>query len=160
MNTQDFIASERARLQSLFDQFNRDGSWMEMREEHYDPLRFGLIDSYIVTRVAPHFDAQGNITKTDFWLLFKSAGYDEGWQYSHTIKVVEWSQDDTYLLDLTDDRGRKYHIELIMDSTEPREVAAWKRWQQYRADNAERFAVIDAQILEEHTKMAEDWNAA
>jgi hypothetical protein len=157
MNTQDFIASEKARLQSLFAQFNRDGSWMEMREAHYEPLRFGLIDSYTITRVAPHFDAQGNITKTDFWLLFKSAGYDEGFQYSHTIKVVDWSQDDTYLIDLTDDRGRGYHIELIMDATEWEEVAAWKRWQLYKAENRDRFAEIDAQLLAEHTVMAEVW---
>ena len=156
----DFIAEQKAKLQALFGPFNERGSWMVLTEGSMEPIRFGLIDSYIVTRVAPHFDAQGNITRTDFWLLFKSAGYDEGWQYSHTIKVVEWSQDDTYLLDMTDDRGRKYHIELIMDSTEPREVDAWKRWQQYRADNADRFAQIDAQVLEEHTKMAEDWDAA
>lgn len=157
MNTHDFIAAEKARLQALFDAFNADGSWMEMREGHYEPLRFGLIDGYTVTRVAPHFNAQGNVTKVDFWLLFKSAGYDESWQYSHTIKVVDWSQDDTYLLDLTDDRGRRYHIELIMDATEPADIAAWRRWQRYRSENADRFAAIDAQILAEHTAMAEGW---
>lgn len=158
MSISDYIAAEKQKIQSLFDQFNRDGSFMVMREAHYEPLNFGLIDSYTVTRVAPHFDSTGNITKTDFWLLWKSVGYNNGFQYSHTIKVVDWSQDDTYLLDLTDDRGRKYHIELIMDSTEPEEVAAWKRWQRYRSDNALMFEGIDSQILEEHTRMAEEWN--
>ena len=92
----EFIASERARLQALFDEFNRDGSIMVMREDHDAPLPLGLVDSYTVTRVAPKFDAAGNVTTTDFWLMFKSVGYNNGYQYTHTIKVVGWSQDDTY----------------------------------------------------------------
>ena len=97
MSMRDYIASEKARLQKLFDEFNEKGSRMEMREGSDDPLEFGLIDGYTVTRVAPHFDASGSVTRTDFWLLFKSAGYNNGWQYAHTIKVIDWNQDDAYL---------------------------------------------------------------
>ncbi len=155
----DFIATEKARLQKLFDAFNENGSWMEMREGKDDPLEFGLIDSYTVPRVAPHFDAAGNITKTDFWLLFKSAGYNNGWQYTHTIKVIDWSQDDTYLLDLTDDRGRRYHMELLFPTLDLALSADWKYWQEYKAENKVMFERIDAQLLEEHTKIAEAWDA-
>ena len=157
MTLKDFIASERARLQSLFEQFNRDGSWMEVREPGYEPLTLGLVDSYTVTRVAPHFDAEGNVTKTDFWLIWKSVGYNNGFQYTHTIKVVDWSQDDTYLIDLTDDRGRVHHVELIMDVTEHDYVVSWGKWQRYKAENREMFGQIDAQLLAEHTAMAEGW---
>jgi hypothetical protein len=115
---QEFIAQEKARLQSLFEEFNRDGSFIVMREGRGEPLPLGLVDSYTVTRVAPHFDAAGNTTKTDFWVMWKSVGYDNGYQYTHTIKVVEWSREDTYEIDLADDLGRRYHIELIMDATE------------------------------------------
>jgi len=154
---QEFIASEKARLQALFDEFNRDGSWMVMREGHDTPLPFGLVDGYTVTRVAPHFDAAGNVTKTDFWVMWKSVGYDDGYQYTHTIKVAEWSRDDTYELDLTDDLGRRYHIELIMDATEHDYVLDWRKWQSYKAENAAEFEIIDAQLFGEHTKIAETW---
>ena len=153
----EFIASEKTRLQVLFDEFNRDGSIMVMREDHDAPLPFGLVDSYTVTRVAPHFDAQGNITKTDFWMMFKSVGYDNGYQYTHTIKVVACGQEDTYELDLTDDLGRRYHIELIMDVTEHDDVVDWRAWQSYKAANAAEFEIIDAQMLAEHTAIAEGW---
>lgn len=153
----DFIASEKERLQALFDEFNKEGSLMVMREGHDTPLPFGLIDSYTVTRVAPHFNATGNVTKTDFWLMFKSVGYNNGYQYTHTIKVVSLSQDDTYLIDITDDRDRRYHVELIMDATEHDYVVAWRKWQRYKTENAAEFEIIDAQLLDEHTKIAEAW---
>jgi len=156
----DFIASEKEKLQALFAEFNKDGSIMVMREGRDTPLPFGLIDSYTVTRIAPHFDAAGNVTTTDFWLMFKSVGYNNAYQYTHTIKVVGWSQDDTYLIDLIDDRGRRYHVELIMDATEHDYVVAWRKWQRYKAENAAEFAVIDAQILDEHIRIAEEWYAA
>jgi hypothetical protein len=157
MSITDFIATEKARLQSLFDEFNRDGSLMIIREACDTPLEFGLVDSYTVTRVAPHFDAAGSVAKVEFWLLFKSVGYNNGYQYSHTIKVVDWSQDDTYLIDLTDDRGRCYHVELIMDATEHDYVVSWAKWQSYRRENSAMFETIDAQILAEHIEMAEGW---
>ncbi len=155
-----FITDEKAKLQALFDEFNRDGSLMILREGHDTPLPFGLIDSYTVTRVAPHFDAGGNVTKTDFWLMFKSVGYNNGFQFTHTIKVVDWSREDTYELDFTDDLDRRYHIELIMDATEHDYVVAWGKWQWYRAENKSEFDAIDAQLLEEHTKIAEAWDNA
>lgn len=155
-----FIASEKQRLQALFDEFNKEGSIMVMHEGHDTPLPFGLIDSYTLTRIAPHFDAAGNVTTTDFWLMFRSVGYNNGYQYAHTIKVVGWSQDDTYLIDLADDRNRRYHIELIMDATEHDYVVAWRKWQSYKAENAAEFEIIDAQILEEHIRIAEEWDAA
>lgn len=157
---QDFIANEKTKIQSLFDEFNRNGSVMVMREGSDTPLPFGLIDSYTVTRIAPHFDGAGRVTKTDFWLMFKSVGYNNDYQYTHTIKVVDWSQDDTYLIDLTDDRGRRYHVELIMDVSEHDYVVAWRQWQRYKSENATEFGIIDAQILEEHIRIAEEWDAA
>ncbi len=121
------------------------------------PLPLGLVDSYTVTRVAPHFDATGNVTKTDFWVMWKSVGYDNGYQYTHTIKVVDRGSEDSYELDLTDDLGRRYHIELIMDATERDYVLDWRKWQRYKAENAAEFEIIDAQLLDEHTKIAEAW---
>jgi hypothetical protein len=153
----EFIAQERAKLQALFDEFNRGGSFILLREGHGEPLPLGLVDSYTVSRVAPHFDAAGGVTKTDFWVMWKSVGYDNGYQYTHTIKVVEWSREDTYEIDLTDDLGRRYHIELIMDATEHDYVLDWRKWQRYKTENAAEFEIVDAQLLEEHTKIAESW---
>lgn len=156
----EFITEEKSKLQALFEEFNQDGSLVVMREGNDTPLPFGLIDSYTVTRVAPHFDAAGNVIKTDFWVMFKSVGYNNGFQYTHTIKVVEYGREDTFELDLADDRGRRYHIELIMDATEHNYVVAWGTWQRYKAENRSEFDAIDAQLLEEHTKLAEEWDNA
>lgn len=64
--------------------------------------------------------------------MFRWVGYNNGWEYTHTIKAVDWGQEDTYELDLRDDLGRKYHIELIMDVAEHDYVVAWQKWQHYK----------------------------
>ncbi|GAB6094021.1 hypothetical protein JCM14469_02730 [Desulfatiferula olefinivorans] len=153
----EFIEKEKARLQALFEPFNTGGSWMTLAEKGRTPVRVGLVDGFTVTRVAPHFDAGGEVTRVDFWLLLRMLGYDEGFQHAHTIKVVSWSQDDAYLLDLLDDRDRGFHIELIFPDQEPNETADWKRWRDYKAGNRDRFERIDAELLAEHTRIAEEW---
>ena len=153
----EYIAHEKARLQALFNQFNQDGSWISVADEGSEPIRLGLFDSYTVTRVAPHFNAAGTVKHVNFWLYFKSAGYDQGFQYAHTIKVVSWSQDDTYELNLVGDRRRRFHIELIIPGMYPELEADWKYWQDYKAKNQERFERVDEDLLEEHIEIAEGW---
>ncbi len=153
----EFIDKEKARLQALFEPFNEGGSWMTLLESGREPVRMGLVDSYKVTRVAPHFDAQGEVKRVDFWLLFKAVGYDEGFQHAHTVKVVRWSQEDSYLIDLTDDRGRRFHVELVFPDQEPDLAADWRRWRRYKSENRDRFERIDADLLAEHVRIAEEW---
>jgi len=50
-----------SRLQALFEPFNEGGSWMALIESGREPVRLGLIDGYTVTRVAPQFDAGGEL---------------------------------------------------------------------------------------------------
>lgn len=153
----DFIEKEKNRLQALFEPFNAGGSWMTLAENNYKTVRLGLVDGFTVTRVAPHFSSAGEITHVDFWLLIKMVGYHEGFQHAHTIKVISWSQEDSYLLDLTDDRGRRFHIELIFPELERNLAADWKTWTGYKAKNHERFESIDADIFSEHLAIAEEW---
>ncbi len=120
-------------------------------------LRLGIVDRFIVTRVAPQFDAGGNVTRVDFWLLFRLPGYQEESRHAHDIKVVSWSQDDTNLLNLIDDRGRRFHIKLISPDLDPDDAADWKYWQDYRAKNLNRFKKIDPEVLDEHIYIAENW---
>jgi hypothetical protein len=120
-------------------------------------VRLGIVDSYTIIRVAPHFDAEGEVKRVDFWLLFKTVGYDEGFQHAHTVKVVGWSQGDTYLLDLVDDRNRKYHIELIFPDQEPELASDWSSWRRYKMRNRDRFSLIDADLMTEHRQIAEEW---
>jgi hypothetical protein len=140
----EFIEKEKARLQALI-------------EPGREPVRLELIDSYTLTRVAPHFDAGGELKRVDFWLLFKAVGYDEGFQHAHTVKVVRWSQEDTYLIDLTDDRGWRFHVELVFPDQEPDLAADWRRWRWYKSENRDRFERIDADLLAEHVRIAEEW---
>ena len=113
----ELVNQEKTQLQALFDPFNQRGSWMTLAEGREQPMRLGIMEGYTVTRVAPQFDTRGNVTHVEFWLFHKALGYHEGFQHAHTIKVVRWSQEDTYLLDLVDDRDRRFHIELIFPGT-------------------------------------------
>jgi len=61
------------------------------------------------------------------------------------------------LVDLIDDRDRRFHIELIFPDQEPDQAADWKHWSGYKAKNRERFERIDAELLTEHTRIAEEW---
>jgi len=153
----EFIEKEKSKLQDLFVPFNDGGSWMSLVEPGQDSVRLGIVDSYTVIRVAPHFDAEGEVKRVDFWLLFKTVGYDEGFQHAHTVKVVGWSQKDTYLLDLVDDRNRKYHIELIFPDYEPDLASDWTHWRRYKMRNRDRFSLIDADLMSEHRQIAEEW---
>ena len=120
-------------------------------------IRLGLVDSFIVTRVAPKFDAAGNHTGTDFWLLWKAVGYDQGARHRHTVKVVRWWQDDVYMIDFVDTYDRHHHAEYPMEQTEPNEIRDLKIWHDYKKANAAHFAEIDAGVLEEHIRIAEEW---
>ena len=172
---QEFIQQEKARLQEEFRLFNERGSYVTVYNEDVR-TKFALAerqgrsadgqrlfrdvaDSFLVTRVAPRFDAQGKVTHTDFWLLWKVLGYDQGFQHSHTIKVVRWWRDggDWAEMDLVDDVGRRHHIELIEPTCEAAYAVDWNRWQAYRRENRDRFEKMDAQIFAEHVRIAEEW---
>ena len=72
-------------------------------------------------------------------------------------KVIRWSQEDTYLIELTDDRGRRFHIELIFPDQEPDLASDWRSWRRYKSENRDRFERIDADLLTEHVRIAEEW---
>ncbi len=73
------------------------------------------------------------------------------------ILVIRRSQDETYIIDLTDDRGRRFHVELVFPDQEPDLAADWKRWRRYKAENRDRFERIDTDLLAEHVQIAEEW---
>ena len=154
------IEQERAKLQAILDKVHENGSYMRLEAPGDDAVDFGLIDGYRVTRVAPVFSTDGKLTRVDFWLFWRSCGYDQGFQYAHTIKVVSWRQEDSFLLDLVDDRGERFHIEGLVPPEEAIYVAEWARWRKYKAENAERFAEIDAALLAEHVRIADGWEGS
>jgi hypothetical protein len=154
----EFIEREKARLQEVFRIFNERGALMALLDGKGETeVRLGLVDSFLVTRVAPKFDAGGNHTGSDFWLLWKAVGYHEGFQHAHTVKVLKWWRDDGYMLDFVDDRDRRHHAEYPMDCADPEAVRDWRAWQRFKAANAAMFAAIDAELLEEHAMIAEEW---
>lgn len=155
----DQVEQERSRLQAMLDRAHAEGSYLRLMAKGDDAVDFGLVDSYLVTRVAPVFSANGDTRKVDFWLFWKNAGYDLGFQYAHTIKVVAWKQDDPWEIDLVDDQGERFHVEGLVPPEEPVYVAEWARWQKYKAGDLERFAEIDAALLDEHLRIAEEWEA-
>ncbi|MXY96446.1 MAG: hypothetical protein F4Z29_01555 [Gemmatimonadetes bacterium] len=150
--------SEKAKLQSLFDPFNAKGSWITIHNPGSDPVNLGLVDSYTVTRVLSQGDGSSNTNRTEFWLLFKSVGYHESFHYSHTIKVVDLHQDDGWNMDLTDDRQRVFHIDMIFPEFDLDQHEQWMRWKGYRKEREDFFELVDKDILATHTLMARKWS--
>jgi hypothetical protein len=158
----EFIEQEKMRIQGLLRLYNERGSRMAVFGEDGKRIFGELVDSFVVMRIAPHFDAEGKHTHSDFWLLWKSAGYNNGWQYAHTVKIMkvrvrETLEDCWLIADLTDDRSRRFHVELIEPISEPDYARDWRDWQKYKVESAEMFARIDAELLEEHRQIAEEW---
>ena len=139
--------ASRQRLQALFDEFNSGGSTVVMHDDGPDPSRMFVQDSYTVTRV------DGEV----FWLMFRPVGYQDDWHHTHTIKVLSWSQADGYELDLFDDLGRRFHVELIFSELDPGPAETWAKWKAYRRRNRKMFAEVDATLLDRHMRLAEDW---
>ena len=163
--------SDIARYQAMFDQFNEQGCTSTLYQDAASPLLLpfsersaadharyhelqratlplGLWDSRIVTRAEPHV----------FWVMHKSCGYNNGWQYTHTSKIAHWSWYEPYILDLIDHMGRCIRItRLIPSRANEKLIAAWERWQRYRKRKRKMFERIDAAFLKEHTAFAENW---
>ncbi len=158
MNEKDLVRREKDRLQKYFDPFNEKGSTLSIKMPgDREPLVLGIYDSYIVTRVVPFLNKKnGEIARTVFWLFFKSLGYDAGFQYCHTKKMVGLTQEDSYELDLKDDGGIEYHIELIFPELEPELAMAWLDWKEYKKDRHAWFAEADPQIKERHLQIARE----
>ena len=91
----EFIEQERERLQGLLRLFNERGSRLAFFGEDGKHVFGDLVDSFTVTRIAPHFDPQGKHTRSEFWVMWKSLGYNNGWQYAHTSKIVKVAVEDT-----------------------------------------------------------------
>ncbi len=164
------ISEEKARIQRWFCRFNERGCRLQVRERGGAAFIDTIVAEWIVTRVAPHFDTAGKITRVDFWVLWKELGYPEDRRCCHTIKVVEVDVEDTIsaevdgqsvdawlIVELTDSFGRIHHVEMIGPITEPAHAASWRRWTKYRNENPELFERVDASILEEHLRLAEEW---
>lgn len=167
---ENIIAEEKARIQRQLHWFNERGCRLLIRERGGETFIDTITAELTVTRIAPNFDASGKIIRTDFWLLWKELGYQEGFNYSHTIKVVNVSVDDTLtaqsagaeinawlIVELTDDLDRIYKLEMIEPVSEPAHAKQWEAWLAFRKNNRDLFQRIDSEILAEHIKIAEDW---
>jgi hypothetical protein len=165
MDVKELIESERKWLQDQLDKFLEIGCFMAVyplidgRHESREPLFRTTISGMKALRVAPHFDAAGNHTGSTFWVFWNGLGYDEGFQFTHTNIVTRIETPDTYILDLW---GGEYHLHLEwlmpdVTSDEAARFADLQTWRAYQAANADRFARLDAQLLEEHTGIANQW---
>jgi len=137
-------------LKTVLEHLNTVGCWLGIFWPDGDYTRLGVQARLEITRVADDAAA--------VWVTLWSVGYQEGWQFVHTINVVRWSSDDPPLeIDLVDERGRQFHIEAIEPITEPDEAAVWQAWQAFRDREQALFASIDAALHEEHRQIAATW---
>lgn len=166
----EFLDKIKAGLQDQLVLMNSDGSRLSVREGEARPFISTIAVESTVTRVAPRFSASGEYQRSDFWLLWKEIGYQEGLRFAHSIKVIDIRVDDSksvlkgdatidawLAVELTDDLGRIHRLEVIEPFSEPEQAADWKAWLKFRSKNKEMFARLDAQIAEEHAKIVEAW---
>jgi len=45
----------------------------------------------------------------------------------------------------------------VFPDQEPDLAADWRRWRRYKSENRDRFERIDADLLAEHVRIAEEW---
>jgi len=48
-------------------------------------------------------------------------------------------------------------VELVFPDQEPDLASDWRSWRRYKSENRDRFERIDADLLAEHVRIAEEW---
>jgi hypothetical protein len=137
-------AQEREQAQALVEPFNRSGAEVTLLADGRQ-FRLGPGVTFRVLRVAE--DAAGGV---DFWLFWQALAYQEGPQFSHTVRIVSAAAAAADDLRLTDSAGQVLHLV-------PLDAATWKQWQNYRRQHAGMFARVDRELLEEHQYIADHW---
>ena len=146
-------SKEQVRLQKIFDQFTKAGSWLIwMNYDIAEPLDFGVIDGWVITRVK-----EITLGKFYFWLHFRIPGFQEEGHYAHTLLILDMKQDNGYEMDLTDSEKRNYRIEYLAEGVEPERHNQWERWMDFVANNQGMIQEARASLLIEHLKIAQDW---
>jgi hypothetical protein len=146
---------EQARLQKIFDEFTKAGSWLIWTNYDSESLDFGVIDEWEVTRVLEV--KQG---KFYFWLHFRIPGFQEEDHYAHTLLITSMNQDDGFEMDLTDSEDRRYHIEHLVGGVDPEyRVKQWERWSKFVVDNQGMVQKARASVRAEHLEIANEWTA-
>lgn len=147
----DQLRAEQARLQALFNQANQHGATVELADPPPDDLLMdlGMAVQFTVTRVAPRL-VDGK-PRSDFWLRWKARGYEQGEQFTHTIKVIREALVRPDGLLLVDDRDRTFVV------TVPAPAEEWARWQEHATTHAADLAYADAILDPFHQHLAEQW---
>lgn len=140
-------------VEELFAIYNRDGARMEMTEGP-NKLDFGVIDGIQIIRSKTSYDGKSKAVDLVFWVMFREIGYQNGFQYVHSFKVMEWVADGSGKIVLTDDTNRQFTIDLLRTRVEQ---MRWSQWKGYKAMNLDVFDYADEVSLEEHLGFAERW---
>jgi len=135
---------ERADAQLMFDSFNRTGAAVKLLADGGE-INLGPGVEFRVLRAVE--DAAGGV---DFWLMWKALGYQEGQQFTHTVRIVSVAAGDG-MLTVTDSDDQALELRPYTDT------AHWKQWLDYRRQNAPMFAALDAKLLVEHQQFADNW---
>ena len=126
---------------ALFAKANQFGSDMVLASpDHPKGTPLGMVDSYLVLRSTPEA----------FWVMFKMVYFEQGQQYTHTIKVVDARMLAPGALLLTDDEQRTF----LIGPTETEDE--WQEWLRYRAEHGNLAADAES-LLETHTHVAFNW---
>ncbi|MDK9699949.1 MAG: hypothetical protein OEM52_07390 [bacterium] len=149
------LSDELNRIQSVFDEFMRVGSWIMVEFNKDDAFDLDIGCFYKVLKVKPGFDAAGNLIDTDFWLLFCTSGYEEDGHHGHVKKILDMT-DTEFGVDLQTFDGETLHIERIVSGVDLQHEERWRLFQQLISENPVRYAELNSAYVEEGLRRMDD----
>ena len=128
--------------------FQTEPSFLQFRyagaEESADSQFKQILDSVELVRYNPHLDADGEITRVDFWLLWMPAWFDQ--MKPHVIKCFSVEAPDSYIRDFKAEKGT-LHLEVIEPIQEAVAAELWAKWQKARKRELEYYEELKARNI-------------
>ncbi len=149
------LADEIIRIQAIFDDIMKSGSWILVEFAKDDTLDLDIGCYYKVLKVMPGFDAAGNLIDTDFWLLFCTAGYEDDSHHGHVKKILDMTNTE-FGVDLQTSDGEYLHIERICFGVDTQHESRWQQYQRLVADNPEKYTELQIAYVADALSRMED----
>ena len=125
----------------MFERYNRNGAAVTLLVDG-EEIDLGPGVEFRVLHAT-----EDNAGGVDFWLMWKALGYQEGPQFTHTVRIVSAAAGEGELR-IADDAGQVLVLAPYADQDR------WRAWQEYRRANAQMFARADTALLDEARRTA------
>lgn len=153
------LKEEKRELQALFEPFEELAFMQVSNADESFLVEIPLLVAIQVQRIGIDFDAEGEEIGRCAWITFVDAAFEQGPQFTHTLKIIEWGYNgpDEYIILMRDFSGRHFRLEQIYPDLEPARARTVAAWVDYKVRGGQDLiARLDA-ALEAHRGIAEEW---